>query len=102
MANEKRNKASDEAGETNRIIISKSWMSELTSHPYFSSKYSMLIFKRKAWHWSAFTQRESKTSEIALPKEGAYNWKAAPFTSYQQGGRETKWLEARKTIQHWV
>ena len=33
IANENRNKASDEAGETNRIIISKSWMSELTSNP---------------------------------------------------------------------
>ncbi len=36
VANEKRNKASDDAEDKNRIVISDAWMNELTAHPYFS------------------------------------------------------------------
>jgi hypothetical protein len=77
-------------------------MSELTSHPYFSSKNSRLIFIRKTGNWGAFAQRESEASKAALAKEDSYNRKAASFTSYEQRGGEAEWAEAGKTTEHWT
>ena len=65
VANEKRNKASEEAGDKNRIVISQSWMKELTAHPYFSRILKLLIFIRQTWNCSPSSKGERKTSEVA-------------------------------------
>jgi len=56
----------------------------------------ILIMNRKARNWSAFAKRKSKASASALSKEGAYNRKASPITSYQQRGGEKQRIETGK------
>jgi hypothetical protein len=58
VANDKRNKASDDADDKNRIVISQSWMKELTAHPYYSSKPNGYNFNRKAWDRGPSSKRE--------------------------------------------
>jgi uncharacterized protein with PhoU and TrkA domain len=36
VANNKRNMASDEAEDINRIVITEAWINDLITHPYFS------------------------------------------------------------------
>jgi hypothetical protein len=59
VANEKRNKASDDAEDKNRIVISEAWMNELTAHPYFSRNLYTLKSIRQTWHRSALAKGES-------------------------------------------
>ncbi len=58
VANDKRNKASEDGDDKNRIVISQSWMKELTAHPYYSSNQNDLKFYRKAWDRGTSAKRE--------------------------------------------
>ena len=73
VANEKRNKASEDAGDKNRIVISQSWMKELTAHPYFSRILFFLILFRQTWNWSSSSQGERKTSQGAQSEKNLHN-----------------------------
>jgi len=42
-ANKKRFKISDDDQSKKGILISESWMKELTKHPYYSSKFLVLM-----------------------------------------------------------
>jgi hypothetical protein len=73
VANEKRNKASEEAGDKNRIVISQSWMKELTAHPYFSRNIKLITFIRQTWDWGSSSKGERKTAQGAQSEENLHN-----------------------------
>ena len=50
-AHAKRYKAPEGEPNKDSIVISDTWMAELTKHPYFSSKNLCFIFCRKTWYW---------------------------------------------------
>ena len=58
VANDKRNNASEDGDDKNRIVISQSWMKELTAHQYYSSNPNDLKFYRKAWDRVTSAKRE--------------------------------------------
>jgi len=50
-AHSKRFKAPEDDAKKQSIVISETWMSELTKHPYFSSKRSRLNLIRETRDW---------------------------------------------------
>ena len=73
VANEKRNKASEDAGDKNRIVISQSWMKELTAHPYFSRNLFLLTIIRQTWYWGPSAQGERKTAQGTQPEKNLHD-----------------------------
>lgn len=64
-AHTKRFKAPEDDSKKDSILISDAWMTELTKHPYFSSKLPRLITFRKTRYWYIPYERESKNSQGA-------------------------------------
>jgi len=48
-ANKVRYEANDTKVQSDYIVIDDDWLQELTKHPYYSSKHSLLIPNRKTW-----------------------------------------------------
>jgi len=49
-AHENRFKAPDDDPKKESILVSSTWMEELTKHPYFSREYILADLIRQAWH----------------------------------------------------
>jgi hypothetical protein len=64
-AHAKRYKAPEGDSNKDSILISETWMTELTKHPYFSSKNFILIFSRETRYWDISHEREGKDSQRA-------------------------------------
>ena len=63
-------------------------MSELTNHPYFSSKSSVLTVYRKAWHCNLSHEGERQDTQRAQEQEGAPHLKEACILGDRLGGIE--------------
>jgi hypothetical protein len=95
-ANEKRNKASESSQDKNHIVISQSWMNELTSHPYYSRNINHLSLFRQARHRNSSAQREGKITPGALCQQGVYDREASQLLGHKPRGGKAKWKETRQ------
>jgi hypothetical protein len=100
-AHAKRYKAPEGDANKDSILISDSWMTELTKHPYFSSKRLPIITYRETGHWDISHEGEGKDSQRAQKQDSAPHLEEAGVPDKLSRGSKARWQSIRKEEESW-
>ena len=77
QAHAHRFKAPEDGPQKQAIVISESWMKELSKHPYFSSTNLRINIFRITWDWDLLAEGKSEITEATSRTEAIQAWQVA-------------------------